>query len=69
MILSVSPVPPAVTPCASNVRLFASRSVTRAPPIDVPMNLASRAMTRTVTGVGSARTGRARDRSADERGK
>src|SRR6056297_3494983 len=54
MIRSVSPVLPLVTPWPRSSPVPASRSVTRTPPMLVPMNLASRLMTLTVMSVGSA---------------
>ena len=56
MMASVSPVPPVVRPAAITSPLRASRMTTRAPPMLSPMNFASCASTRTVTGVFVAST-------------
>src|SRR5690348_13210345 len=54
MILGVLPVAPEVKPWARTSPVSASRNVTWAPPVSVPMNFASLATTRTTMSVGSA---------------
>src|SRR3569833_484226 len=54
MIFGVLPVAPDDRPWASTSPVSASRNVTWAPPVSVPMNLASLATTRTTMSVGSA---------------